>query len=992
LYLNAHSYYSFKYGTMSPNELLEEARAKGVFTLCLTDINSTAGCLEFVREASKYGIRPILGVDFRNHLQQFYVAIAKNNDGFLEINEHLSRHLKEGAPPIAPCAPQNWQNVTVIYPWDVYKKRPHGLLPHEWIGVKPHEINYLHLQKEDIPKGKLIALSTVTFRHKRDYNTHRLLRAIAENTLLSKLEPWQVAGDADRFYSPAELATIFKETPQLLLNAERIAGESEIFFDFSDDRPHQNLKTYTGSDANDFQLISRLCRDGLSYRYGKPTRQIQERIDKELETIRIKGFVAYFLINWDILRYARNKGYFYVGRGSGANSIVAYLLHITDVDPIELDLYFERFINLYRTNPPDFDIDFSWRDREDVTEYIFNRFPNTALLATFSTFQYKSVARELGKVFGLPSIEIEEMNTSRNSGKVPDELVRKIMGYSQLIHDFPSHLSIHAGGILIGNRPTNYFTATHLPPKGFPTTMFDMVLAEDVGLYKFDILSQRGLGKIKEAINIISENHPADPKIDIHDIKRFKRDERVKGLLREGKAIGCFYVESPAMRMLLKKLKVEDYLGLVAASSIIRPGVARSGMMREYILRFRFPERRKEAHPVMMDIMPETYGIMVYQEDVIKVAHMFAGLSLAEADVLRRGMSGKFRSREEFQQVRERFFSNCSEKGYDQKLTEEVWHQIESFAGYAFSKGHSASYAVESYQSLFLKAYYPLEYMVATLNNGGGFYRPELYAHEAKMHGAVIEAPCVNQSESQTTIKEKTITIGLGAVKDLDGNTIERILGSRAEKGVFLSLEDLVSRTGISLDQLTLLLRVGALRYTGKTKQRLLWESHYMFGKMGGAKSKMQEQQLFGLPSIKDFELPDLTIDPLDNAFDELDLLGYPLCDPFLLLRDIPFEPVMASQLPAYLGKTATMMGYLIATKNTSTLKGDAMHFGTFIDQEGNFIDTTHFPQVARKYPFRGKGFYRLTGKVVDEFGFYSLEVTEMEKEALLSSIKMENA
>jgi DNA polymerase III alpha subunit len=437
---------------------------------------------------------------------------------------------------------------------------------------------------------------------------------------------------------------------------------------------------------------------------------------------------------------------------------------------------------------------------------------------------------------------------------------------------------------------------------------------------------------------------------------------------------------------------VEDYLGLVAASSIIRPGVARSGMMREYILRFRFPERRKDAHPVMMDIMPETYGIMVYQEDVIKVAHMFAGLSLAEADVLRRGMSGKFRSREEFQEVRERFFNNCSERGYEKKLTDEVWHQIESFAGYAFSKGHSASYAVESYQSLFLKAYYPLEYMVATLNNGGGFYRPELYAHEAKMHGAIIEAPCVNKSENQTTIDGKTITIGLGSVKDLETNTIKSVLESRDNKGMFLSLEDLVSRTGISLDQLTLLLRVGALRYTGKTKQRLLWESHYMFGKMGGAKSKMQEQQLFGLPSIKNFELPALTVDPLDNAFDELDLLGYPLCDPFLLLRDIPFQPVMTSQLPAYLGKTVTMLGYLIATKNTSTLKGDAMHFGTFIDQEGNFIDTTHFPQVARKYPFRGKGFYRLTGKVVDEFGFYSLEVTEMEKEALLSSIKMENA
>ncbi|MEQ9567941.1 MAG: hypothetical protein RLN85_19385, partial [Pseudomonadales bacterium] len=197
------------------------------------------------------------------------------------------------------------------------------------------------------------------------------------------------------------------------------------------------------------------------------------------------------------------------------------------------------------------------------------------------------------------------------------------------------------------------------------------------------------------------------------------------------------------MRMLLKKLMVDDYLGLVAASSIIRPGVARSGMMREYILRFRFPKQRKRAHPIMLDIMPDTFGVMVYQEDVIKVAHYFAGLGLSEADNLRRGMSGKFRSRAEFAQVKEKFFKNCEKKGYDKKLIEEIWFQVESFAGYAFSKGHSASYAVESYQSLFLKAHYPLEYMVATINNGGGFYSSEFYFHEARMWGATIHAPCI---------------------------------------------------------------------------------------------------------------------------------------------------------------------------------------------------------------------------------------------------------
>ena len=241
-----------------------------------------------------------------------------------------------------------------------------------------------------------------------------------------------------------------------------------------------------------------------------------------------------------------------------------------------------------------------------------------------------------------------------------------VLRYGRYIEGFPSHLGIHPGGILISEKPIHYYTATDLPPKGFPTTHFDMVIAEDIGLHKFDILSQRGLGKIKDSLDLIERNHPNDPPFDIHDIQRFKQD--ASGLVFcEGKAIGCFYVESPAMRMLLKKLR--KALGLVAASSVIRPGVAQSGMMRQYILQFREPKRRDDAASGnARHNAPETFGVMVYQEDVIKVAHYFAGLTLGEADVLRRGMSGKYRSREEFQKVQNKFFSNCLEKGYSPSL------------------------------------------------------------------------------------------------------------------------------------------------------------------------------------------------------------------------------------------------------------------------------------------------------------------------------------
>ncbi|TRX51294.1 DNA polymerase III subunit alpha [Fulvivirga sp. M361] len=977
MYLNTHTYYSFKYGTLSVKELLAEAMKYELGTLVLTDINSTAACLSFVRLAEKHNIRPVLGIDFREGTRQQFVGIAQNNEGFKELNDYLSRHL-HAKHPITTKAPA-FHHSYIIYPFHIAYNKDVILRDNEFLGVTPHDLNKLKFSKWKDRLEKLVVLQTVTFRNKRDFNAHRLLRAIDNNTLLSKLSKSEEGNVEHRMLPVPELAAIYEGYPEIIENTRQLLHSCSIDFEFGDEYPHKNKKTYTDSEEEDYRLICKLCDDGMSYRYGDPGNAILDRLKKELEIIREKGFISYFLINWDIINYARSQGYFYVGRGSGANSIVAYLLKITDVDPIELDLYFERFINLYRKNPPDFDIDFSWRDREDITRYIFERFDHVALLATYSTFQFRAVVRELGKVFGLPPHEIDRLaggNASKN-----DKYSQLVLRYAQLIHGFPSHLSIHAGGILISEKPLHYYTATDLPPKGYPTTHFDMIIAEDVGLYKFDILSQRGLGKIKDTLAIIPENNPEALPIDIHDMKRFKCDPAIKHLLKEAKAIGCFYVESPAMRMLLKKLRADDYMGLVAASSIIRPGVAKSGMMREYILRFRQPERRKDAHPVMLNIMPDTFGVMVYQEDVIKVAHYFADLTLAEADVLRRGMSGKFRSREEFRKVRRKYFENCRKKGYPDELAAEIWRQIESFAGYAFSKGHSASYAVESYQSLFLKAYYPLEYMVATINNFGGFYRTELYVHEARMHGGTIVPPCVNKSSAQTCISGTHIYLGFNLIKELEHKIIEQFETVRTRDGVFQGLEDFVNRVSISLEQLILLIRVGGFAFTGNHKKELLWRAHFL---LGNGKTSDATPHLFDIP-VKRLTLPKLSFEEIEDAFDEMTLLGFPLCSPFELLKKPLKSTLCVGQLPAYLGNIVTIVGYLIVIKNTNTSKGQRMYFGTFLDLEGHFIDTVHFPPEAIQYPFRGKGVYTITGKVVEEFGYHTIEVTAMEKELYMT-------
>ena len=414
-------------------------------------------------------------------------------------------------------------------------------------------------------------------------------------------------------------------------------------------------------------------------------------------------------------------------------------------------------------------------------------------------------------------------------------------------------------------------------------------------------------------------------------------------------------------------------------------------MMRIYIERFhtvRNGGTYEAIHPVMDELMKETYGVMVYQEDVIRVAHFFAGLTLTEADVLRRGMSGKYRSREEFQGVRDHFFQNCIKKGVEQKVIDRVWYEIESFSGYSFAKGHSASYAVESYQSLFLKAHYPLEFMVGVINNFGGFYRTEFYVHEARMSGAQIEAPCINNSEHLTTIYGNQIYIGYIHLNSLDSKVAQRIVAERHLHGAYQSLNNFLRRMpGIGLEQLRILIRIGAFRNTLKNKQQLLWESMLYFSSRKDAKYYVSAGtvDLFDTEP-KDYPLPVLQRNQLEDAFDEIELLGFPLCNPFDLLAVAFYGDTKADELSSKKGKQVHMVGYIVTTKNATTKKTkEHMCFGTFYDVNGKAFDTVHFPDSARKFPFRGRGFYAIKGKVTEDFGVFTVEVNWMDKLPMVS-------
>ena len=965
---NCHSYYSLRYGTMDPEVLVKEAVKYRIPVLCMADINNTTGIIDFVKAAQNNGIKPIAGIDFRDGDRHLYTCLARNNEGFRELNEFLSFHLLKNIP--LPKKPDRFNQAYVIYPFG--EKTVNELGDNEYIGVQPQHINRFRMTVSKRHFYKLVAVQPVTFAGQKDFILHKHLRAIDHNTLLSKITPEQMAGETEKFRIFEDLLVDFADFPEILHTTKKLIDDCSITFDFTSSK---NKKNFTQSRYDDKLLLEKLAIDGWRYRYGNDQEALL-RVKHELEIIDKLGFSAYFLITWDIVRYSMSRGFYHVGRGSGANSIVAYCLKITDVDPIELNLYFERFLNPKRTSPPDFDIDFSWRDRDEIQDYIFKRYTykHTALLGAMNTFQGKSILRELGKVYGLPKADIDALVENPEAERLDSDLNRQIFSIGSMMQEFPNIRSIHAGGILISEEPITCYTALDLPPKGFPTTQWDMYVASDIGFEKLDILSQRGIGHINDSVEIIKRNRKIA--VDVHRVQEFKNDSQVKHQLKTGETIGCFYIESPAMRGLLKKLRCDNYISLVAASSIIRPGVAKSGMMREYINRFHHPNGFKYLHPVMKEQLEETYGVMVYQEDVLKVCHHFAGLDLADADVLRRAMSGKFRSKVEFQRIVDRYFENCRKLGRPDETAREVWRQIESFAGYSFSKAHSASYAVESFQSLYLKAHFPLEFMVSVINNFGGFYRTWVYVNEAKRCGAEIELPCINKSFEETTIYGNKIFLGFNLGANLEHKIQQQIMKERIRNGDFHSMDEFLKRIEIGIEQLVLLIRLGAFRFTEKPKMQMLWEAHMLLNK----NRKSIPNRLFDAPS-KEWSLPHIEQSHVEAAYDEIELLGFPVTLSWFELLQTKFRgEVKALDLVNHIGKTVRMVGLLVTIKYVSTSKHEIMHFGSFLDLSGDFFETVHFPQSLKNWPFTGHGVYLILGKVVQEFGHPSIEVEKLAK------------
>lgn len=970
MYLNCHSYYSLRYGTLSIQQLVEEAVTHQVSYLGLTDIHCTTGVFDFVKACEEQGIKPIVGIEFIYNNLLIYIALAKNFEGLHQINNLMTQsNLGEG---LIPKQHPQLDQCFIIYPTN---NIPVKLADNEYVGITLQDLKR-YKNPALFSYKKLIALHTVTHKNETDYELHKLLRCVEHNILYAKLGDYPYAAKSEYMLPLEQFIWYYRSFPEIIENTHQLAKQCDFQFDF---KTLKNKKTFTGNHYEDKMLLETLAREGFRRRYSKDDKVALDRLESELDVIDKLQFACYFLTTWDIVRYSLHHDFFHVGRGSGANSLVAYCLRITEVDPLELNLYFARFLNTKRSSPPDFDIDWSWKDRDQIINYIFKRFGReyTGFCGTVTDFKYRSIVRELGKVYGLPKEELDILSRNRVVDS-KNSIASTIQIFGEMLQGFPNQYSMHSCGIFISDKPISYYSIMNVYQKGVPTCEIDMYIADDINLQKLDILSQRGLGTIKDSIDLIKKNQNIE--VDISQVKQFQKDEKCNELLAKGKTLGCFYIESPAMRGLLRRLKCNNYETLVAASSIIRPGVAQSGMMREYVERHRDPSKTVYFHQVFEDQLKDTYGVMVYQEDVIKIAHHFANMDLDDADMLRRGMSGKSRGKKELELIKNRYFDNCKALGYPEELTNEVYRQIASFAGYSFCKSHSASYAVESYQSLYLKTYYPLEFITAVINNHGGFYRQEVYINEAKQSGAKVEAPDVNYSEEFASIDGEVIHLGLNVIMHVTKFARTRIPQNRLQNGRYDTLEELIDRTKIGKEDVEQLIYVGALRSISTSKMELIVLTKRLFNHQ--QKGEDNAVQLFNAVPRKQIDFPAFNKNPLEDIFDELEGLGFPVSiSPFDLLKTNYRGAVMVENLLQYVNKMVKMVGYLVSIKDVPIKKKGRsvkMNFGTWIDVNGDYFDTVHFPQSLVKYPFKGLGCYLLLGRVVVDFDFPSVEITKM--------------
>ena len=960
--LRVRSYYSFMDSTLSPRQMVEWARAQGMKAVGMVDTGNLHGAAELAEAAADAGIQPIFGAELNvaGHPLLLYV---QSSTGYVNLNRilsHLSEAERDGAGGVC---------------------REGGMLPFtNWLGAHGEGLIAVSSQvglaeyfpgRFYFPAGgtdgsnghPVVAVPVVHYAGPGDRIKYDILQSMRTLTLLRQPHALKKEGGAWHFRSLAEMQKACAEHPEWLEHTVELAGRCAFQFPFG--KPIlPAFHPPDGSTPGDF--LHRLALDGLHRRYGVRAAHHRAQVEQELAIIQAVGYEEYFLVVWNILQACRRRGIDWITRGSAADSLVCYCLGISDVCPVRFGLYFRRFLNLERMSLnklPDIDVDFPHDRKDDVVDLVFQMHgrENCAVVGGFSTFQSRSAFADVAKVLGLAEREAraftrhfpwtfgggtaleatrpggesglrERLAASPETRDLPldEEPYKTAMEMAAFLDGFPRNPKMHPCGIVISSQPICHASATFISSKGYPTTHLDMDALEAMGLIKMDFLAQGGLAVIRDVLAQLALNRV---QVDLDALAPWE-DSAVWEMIRSGGARAVHHIESPAMTGLCRRCGVRDMDTLVAMVSVIRPGAANEGKKNAFIRRCLGLEQPDCPDPLLVPILRDTFGLVVYEEHVLQICEVFAGLGTGRADMLRRAL-GKNNS-VLIEKLRGEFYASAAARGHAQETIGEVWKLVSGFAGYAFCKAHSAAYGVEAYQSAWLKRYHPAEFMAAVLTHGKGFYDPLVYVLEARRLGLSFLLPSVNEPGRAFAVHGSCLRVPLTHAKGLSERVSARILAARAE-GAFTSLADFFRRVQPLPEEVEIIIRSGAFDEFGQTRTSQFWEAQRLRHTLGSACAAGQGWLL--PPSDPGRQGPVGLSEGTrhERLMAEAALFGYPISGhPLEVYADIAWETYCPIRdLCLHQGRTIVMCGLVVEQRVHHQVNGEYMKFLTLADWTG---------------------------------------------------------
>jgi len=1053
VHLHVHTEYSLLDGANRIKDLIKRTKELGMDSIAITDHGVMYGVIEFYKEAVSNGIKPILGCEVytakrTRHDKQgtvdsdpgHLVLLAKNNHGYKNLMKIVSIGFTEGfyyRPRIDFEVLERYSEGLIALSACLSGDVPKALLNNDfekakeiaqkYSGIFGKDNFYLEIQSNGIEEQRyvnsqliklsketgipLVATNDAHYLRKEDARAHEILLCIQTGKSINDEDRMKFPTDDFYVKSPEEMEEFFANIPEAISNTVKIAEMCNVELEFG----KLHLPKFNVPDDKDaYEYLRELCYEGLKHHYGENIEDKVDRLEYELSVIKQMGYVDYFLIVSDFIRYAKDRGIpVGPGRGSAAGSLVAYCLGITNIDPLKYNLLFERFLNPERITMPDVDIDFCYERRQEVIDYVVRKYgeDKVSQIITFGTMAARGAIRDVGRALDIPYNEVDvvakmipmqmgmsidkalEINPELRAKYEQDSKVKELIDTARLFEGMPRHASTHAAGVVISKEPITNYVPLNRNDECI-TTQFPMGQLEEIGLLKMDFLGLRTLTVIKDAVDLIYENH--NVKIDIDRIDM--NDSNVFKLIGEGKTAGVFQLESAGMTQFMKELMPTSLEDVIAGISLYRPGPM--DQIPRYLKNKNNPSEVKYDHPLLENILNVTYGCMVYQEQVMQIVRDLGGYSMGRSDLVRRAMAKKKAS--VMEQERKNFIygiddekgniivKGCIRNGVDEAVANKIFDEMMDFASYAFNKSHAVAYAVVAYQTAWLKCYYPLEFMAALLNSFlGSSDRISQYVYECKALNIEVLPPDINESQMKFTVVNGKIRFGLAAVKNVGENAVKSIIEERKVRGPFKNFRDFCDRIDtreVNKRCIESLIKCGAFDSMGVYRSKLIavfekmldgiaqTKKRNMEGQMslfemsiaGNEKSMYGESALYEdndiYPDIKEY--PNKVLLSMEKEMLGLYISGHPLSEfdeeikrmVTLYSSDLNIylnqseEPYLLDNYKNISDGMSVVVGGIITSKKTKTTKNNnLMAFITLEDLYG-MMEVIVFPTVLEKY------------------------------------------